>query len=161
MPRSASAHFSFILVICGPVGAIAALLLASSGRRVLVIEAATAVYPLPRAVHIDAHSARILASILPASTVTALLTPMQHCMFTDASGRQLLRFDCGEHRLHGLHSDFIIDQPEVERALRSRFAAHPNITFIQGDSVIAVLESLEGERRRVRVTTAADRRFSG
>ena len=156
MPAACAArHNAFIVVGCGPVGAVTALLLAASGRSVLVLEAATAVYPLPRAVHIDAHSARILATVLPASAVASLLTPMQHCTFSTADGRRLLRFSSRTHRSHGLCSDFIIDQPELERALRDRFATHPNLTLLQDETVTDVHEPTNGAQHRVRVTTAS------
>ena len=160
MPVSTAQHYSFNVVGCGPIGAVTALLLAATGRTVLVLEAATAVYPLPRAVHIDAHSARILASILPASTIATLLSPMQHCTFTDRRGRQLLQFTCQQHRSHGIHSDFVIDQPALETALRQCFIAHPNITLCQGDAVTAVLERAMGGCCDVHVTTKSGHQFS-
>ena len=160
MPPVTAAHYSFIVVGCGPVGAVAALLLAASHRSILVIESSTEVYPLPRAVHIDAHSARLLASILPASTFASLISPMQHCTFEDAQSRQLLHFACRQHSSHGLHGDFLIDQPELERALRSRLVDHSNLTFIQADTVIDVQERSGSEQPHVHVTTASGRRFS-
>lgn len=101
------------------------------------------------------HSARILATLLPASAIATLLSPMQHCTFTDQHGQELLRFTCQQHRSHRLHSDYIIDQPALERALRARFVTHPNITFIQGDTLTAIQERVDGKRHTVYVTTAA------
>ena len=160
MSCSTAVQYSFIVVGCGPVGAVTALLLAASDRSVLVVESDRTVYPLPRAVHIDAHSARILASILPASVIGTLVSPMQHCTFTDARGRQLVQFTCKQHCSHGVHSDFIIDQPALERALRTQFAAYPNITFVQGDTVTDVHERADGEQCTVHVTTASGHVFS-
>ena len=162
MPATTAAieHHAFLVVGCGPVGAVTALLLAASRRSVLVLEAATAVYPLPRAVHIDAHSARILATLLPASICATLLSPMQHCTFTTGRGRQLLRFTSRIHLTHELHSDFIIDQPALERALRSRFAFHPNLSFKQGETVTGVEERNNNTQRSVFVTAASGAKYS-
>ena len=159
MRSSSAAHYSFIIVGCGPVGAVTALLLAPTSRPILVLESSTAVHPLPRAVHIDAHSARILASLLPA--MATLLTPMQHCTFTNSEGQQQLRFTSGRHRSHGSYSDFLIDQPAVERALRARLSTYSNVTFIQGETVTVVRETANGPQHNVYVTTTGCRSFGG
>ena len=49
-----------ILVVgCGPVGAMAALRAAQHGLSVIVIDQSTEIYPLPRAIGLDAEGQRL------------------------------------------------------------------------------------------------------
>jgi 3-(3-hydroxy-phenyl)propionate hydroxylase len=51
-----------VIIGCGPVGALAANLLARSGLSVLVLEKEADLHPLPRAVHLDHEMMRLFQS---------------------------------------------------------------------------------------------------
>jgi 3-(3-hydroxy-phenyl)propionate hydroxylase len=62
-----------IIVGAGPVGLLTALLLKQRGVDVLIVERQAALYPLPRAVCVDAEAERTLRSAGLASALETLL----------------------------------------------------------------------------------------
>ena len=127
--------YDVVIVGLGPVGAVAAHLLGLDGQSVLCIEAEAAVYPLPRAVHLDAHAVRILQHLgllsrllsPPSSSAPPVMTAMSHCSFLDPAYQPLLRFPSLVSFLHGLHSSYLFSQPELERALRASLSLLPSV----------------------------------
>jgi 3-(3-hydroxy-phenyl)propionate hydroxylase len=82
-----------VLVIGGgPTGVTLAALLARRGVSVIVAEKDVAIYPLPRAAHIDHEGMRILQKAGAAEAVMATSRQADRYEFRNAKGRVLLCF---------------------------------------------------------------------
>jgi hypothetical protein len=77
----------------GPTGATLANLLAGQGLTVLVLERDPTIYPLPRAIHMDAETMRIFQSAGIGSELSAHVLPAAGVRFISGSGRVLHAFD--------------------------------------------------------------------
>jgi len=80
----------------GPTGVTLAVLLARRGVKVIVAEKEAAIYPLPRAAHIDHECMRILQEAGVADEVMATSRRASRYDFLNAKGEVLLRFDGAE-----------------------------------------------------------------
>ena len=152
----------------GPTGVTLAVLLARRGVRVIVAEKEAAIYPLPRAAHIDHECMRILQEAGVAGRVMATSRHTARYDFLNARGKVLLRFD-GADKIGpgGWPAANMIHQPSVEAALRDALAAEQDATlhcrwtlqsFAQdNDGVTATLATPDGERTvRARYLVGAD-----
>ena len=110
----------------GPTGVTLAVLLAQQGVSVLVAEKEAAIYPLPRAAHLDHETMRILQAAGVADAVAATSRTTDRYDFLTANGQVLLRFE-GTARTGpgGWPGANMIHQPSVEAALRGRLAELP------------------------------------
>lgn len=108
-----------VVVGAGPVGLVAAALLAAHGVRTLVLERFAAPYPLPRAVHVDDEVVRILQQLGLHDAFAAISRPAAGMRLLDADHRVLAEFsrDTGEGQL-GYPQSNLFDQPELEKLLR-------------------------------------------
>ena len=118
----------------GPTGATLANLLGEQGVSTLVLERETNVYPLPRAVHFDGETMRILQSIGLQDAVKAIARPdTQGMHFVSGTGQTLLiRQGSDQPGLQGHHNSWYFDQPELEALLRQRMAQHPSVRLCLG-----------------------------
>lgn len=152
----------------GPTGVTLALVAARHGATVIVCDREAAIYPLPRAAHIDHEVMRIFQGVGAADAIAATSRRAAHYDFLTADGEILLRFE-GADQLGpgGWPVGNMIHQPSMERALRERLAATPGATLHTGwtyrahqaeaDGVIADFETAEGQRRiRARYLVGAD-----
>jgi len=91
---SASVPESVDVAIVGadPVGCALALLLGKRGRSVLLLERHSDPYPLPRAVHFDDETARILQACGIGADLPALSEPATTYEWRNGEGVPLLRF---------------------------------------------------------------------
>ena len=76
----------FAIVGYGPVGQSLAIALAQRGHRVLVLERATGLHPLPRAVGFDHETARILQSLGLAEALPGFTAPCERYEWRNATG---------------------------------------------------------------------------
>jgi 3-(3-hydroxy-phenyl)propionate hydroxylase len=152
----------------GPTGATLAILLAQRGVTVIVAEKEAAIYPLPRAAHVDHECMRILAEAGAAAEIMATSRRAARYDFLNARGKLLLRFD-GADQIGpgGWPIANMIHQPSVEAALRQALAACPAAQFraswellsfdAEDDGISARLATPEGERTlRARYLVGAD-----
>lgn len=77
----------------GPTGVTLAILLARRGVSVIVAEEEAAIYPLPRAAHIDHEGMRILQAAGVAEAVMQTARRASRYDFLNAKGEVLLRFE--------------------------------------------------------------------
>ncbi|MDE2340384.1 MAG: bifunctional 3-(3-hydroxy-phenyl)propionate/3-hydroxycinnamic acid hydroxylase, partial [Alphaproteobacteria bacterium] len=112
-----------IIIGCGPVGALAANLLGRAGLSVLVLEKETALYPQPRAVHIDHEMMRLFQS---AGVLARILPDVR-----ETDGHLHIGADLGVIRYMGTRNkprpfgwanDYFFYQPELEAHLRAGLA---------------------------------------
>jgi 3-(3-hydroxy-phenyl)propionate hydroxylase len=121
-----------LIVGAGPTGVSAATMLAQRGIDSLLIDRYAAVYPLPRAVHLDDEVHRILQGMGVADAFAGISEPRQGLVIVDNRLRIMARFDrtrtVGDH---GWPQANFFDQPEFEEALRANLRRFPG-TRIQG-----------------------------
>ena len=153
----------------GPTGVTLAVLLAQRGVKVIVAEKAAAIYPLPRAAHLDHECMRILQQAGVADDVMATSRRVARYDFLNARRRVLLRFD-GSDRIGtgGWPAANMIHQPSVEAALRRALANRDAAVMHSGwevgsiradgdDGMMAEIATPDGARTiRSRYIVAAD-----
>jgi 3-(3-hydroxy-phenyl)propionate hydroxylase len=157
-----------LIVGGGPTGVTLALLLAQRGVRVVVAEKEAAIYPLPRAAHLDHEVMRILQQCGVAGRVAATSRTSARYDFLTANREVLLRFE-GMDAIGpgGWPASNMIHQPSVEAALRDALADQPTATLRErwefrsfvdcADGVTATFATPAGERDiRARYLIGAD-----
>ncbi len=140
-----------LIVGAGPTGVAAATMLAQRGIDALLIDRYPAVYPLPRAVHLDDEVHRILQGMGAADGFTAISESRMGLVIVDNRLRVMARFDrtraVGDH---GWPQANFFDQPELEEVLRENLARFPG-TRIQGRTeLVSYEQDLAGGQRPVR-----------
>lgn len=129
-----------LIVGAGPTGVTAATMLAQRGIDSLLIDRYAAVYPLPRAVHLDDEIHRILQGMGLSDAFAAISEPRQGLVIVDNRLRIMARFDrtraVGDH---GWPQANFFDQPELEEVLRRNLARFPG-TRIQGRTELVSFE---------------------
>lgn len=137
-----------VIAGAGPVGVIAAILLARRGMPSLIIERHAEPYGLPRAVHIDDEVFRALQDVGIAEDFAAISRPFPGMRLLDASYRTMAEFARStDPGINGYPQANFFDQPDLERILRDALAAYPQIEL----RTAAELVSLEQDGVEVRV----------
>lgn len=124
-----------VVVGAGPTGLVAALLLARRGVAVTVLERRTGVHPLPRAVHLDDESVRVLQAAGAGDGFAAISRPAAGLRLLDARLRPFAQFRRAARGVHGAPESNLFDQPDLEELLRSVVAGSPRITLREGVEV--------------------------
>lgn len=157
-----------LIVGGGPAGVTLAVLLAKRGVSVIVVEKEAAIYPLPRAAHIDHEGMRVLQEAGVADAIMATSRRANRYDFLNAKGELLLRFEGGEQTgPGGWPAANMIHQPSVEAELRKVLADLPGAqlhnrwemkTFTDdGQGVTATIATPDGEKTlRARYLVGAD-----
>ncbi|MGW2830325.1 bifunctional 3-(3-hydroxy-phenyl)propionate/3-hydroxycinnamic acid hydroxylase MhpA [Streptomyces sp. NPDC001286] len=127
-----------VIIGAGPVGVMAALLLARRGVRTVVLERHQDVYPLPRAVATDDEVRRILQAAGVGEEFAAIARPSNGLRLLDARHRVRAEIRRTGHGHHGYPQTSMFDQPELERLLRDALAWHPECELRGGVEVIGV-----------------------
>ena len=152
----------------GPTGVTLAILLARRGVSVIVAEKEAAIYPLPRAAHIDHEGMRILQEAGVADAVMKTARRASRYDFLNAKGDVLLRFEGAEQiGPGGWPAANMIHQPSVEAELHKALAEQPSaelhhnweLTAFEddGDGISAQVATPEGQRTiRCRYLVGAD-----
>jgi 3-(3-hydroxy-phenyl)propionate hydroxylase len=157
-----------LIVGGGPSGVTLAVLLARRGVKVIVAEKEAAIYPLPRAAHIDHEGMRVLQEAGVAQAIMATSRRANRYDFLNAKGQLLLRFEGGDQiGPGGWPAANMIHQPGVEAELRKVLDGLPEAELHNrwemtaftddGDGVTATLATPDGERTvRARYLVGAD-----
>lgn len=126
----------------GPVGQLLAILLGQRGWRVRVFERWPALYPLPRAVHLDHEVARILQG---AGVIEALLPrtePASIYEWRNADGDVLIRIGRdAERSLSGWPESLMFCQPELEQILDQRVRLLTSVRVEWGSEVVGLRDA--------------------
>jgi 3-(3-hydroxy-phenyl)propionate hydroxylase len=144
-----------IIIGAGPTGLVAATLLAQNGVECLVLERWEAVYPQPRAVHLDDEVYRSLARLGLGDAIAAISRPCRGLRLVDRDMRVLAEFhrDTDQGR-HGYPQANMFDQPDLEQLLRDNLSRHASATIRGGVEVTALTQDGDGPVR-VEVTDRA------
>jgi 3-(3-hydroxy-phenyl)propionate hydroxylase len=136
------------IIGCGPVGAMAANLLAHEGLAVAVLEQSHEHYPLPRAVHLDHEMMRLFQT---AGVVDRVLPDMVatdgHLHVGADHGAIRYMGTLGRPKPFGWSNDYFFYQPELEAHLRAAFADTGKVALQSGAS----FTGLESDARGVTV----------
>lgn len=136
-----------MVVGAGPVGLTAALLLARRGRAVLVVERHERPYGLPRAVHLDDESVRVLQAAGVADAFASVSRPMAGLRLLDADGRVLVEFARAPGAgVHGWPQASMFSQPDLEELLRAEVARQPLVELRTGTEVTGLTAGDDGVR---------------
>jgi len=138
------------------VGAVAANLLGLAGINAIAVDALPAVWSTPRAIGMDHEVMRILQSIGMADAMAAHMDEYRPSEYRSADGRLLRRFDTlPEPYPLAWPPNIVFVQPELERALRERLAAHRSIEVRLGHKVVSASLSADESRLGVQGATGA------
>ncbi len=139
-----------VIVGAGPTGLTAAALLGRYGVACLVLERWDAVYPQPRAVHLDDEVHRILGRLGLAGEFAAVSWPCHGLRLLDPDLRVLAEFrrSPGAGR-HGYPEANMFDQPDLEHLLRAHLATIGSVTLRGNTEVTGLRQDATGVRVEV------------
>jgi len=133
----------------------AATLLAQHGVDCLVLDRWAAVYPQPRAVHLDDEIYRVIARLGIADEFAAISRPTLGLRLLDNRSRVLAEFHRDpSHSPNGFPQANMFDQPELEALLRANLKRYPNAQ-LRGDALVTEVAD-NGNRVRVMFTDRSD-----
>ncbi|HRA36040.1 MAG TPA: bifunctional 3-(3-hydroxy-phenyl)propionate/3-hydroxycinnamic acid hydroxylase, partial [Acidimicrobiales bacterium] len=130
-----------VIVGCGPAGLVLAILLGQAGRSVAVLERWPQPYPLPRAVHFDHETGRILQACGIGAELRAMSEPAEVYEWRNAAGTTLLRFGRIGAGLSGWPQSSMFCQPELEALLERRADTLPGVTIHRGVEVTGLTQA--------------------
>ena len=147
-----------LIVGYGPVGRLLALKLGQRGHHVLVVDRQTAAYPLPRAVHMDDETARILQSVAASpSQMPHIVEPYDDLYeWRSADGTPLLRLNWSGRGPSGWNVSNFFYQPAMEAALNDQMEALDTVTVLRGWRAITHID--HGTHVDIELRTATDDR---
>ncbi|MFZ6780454.1 bifunctional 3-(3-hydroxy-phenyl)propionate/3-hydroxycinnamic acid hydroxylase [Undibacterium sp. Ji83W] len=137
-----------LLIGLGPVGAAAANLLGRYGVRTLVIEKSADIFKAPRAIALDNEALRILqmAGLEDGAFETLAIAKVQ--MRSPLFGKYARANTTGQCDGHPRLVTFY--QPELERTLRERLAAYPDVHVALSTELTSITENAQGIRVEIR-----------
>lgn len=138
-----SARRDVVVVGAGPVGLVAALLLADAGVRTTLVEKQTEPGDLPRAISLQDESFRTLEQLGVADALKAESLLDTGSRYFGLGDRLLLEARPVASRLgHPAKTQF--DQPVLERLLWDRAVAHEELEFLRGGEAIGFTQDADG-----------------
>ena len=129
----------------GPTGITTAALLAQRGMTVRVLERATEIYDLPRAIVMDDEIQRVIQGLGAIEGLRAITTPLAGAEFVDTAGSRIMgvEIDLEREYQHGHFPNVTYYQPQLEAFLRS-VATNAGAELVLGVDVDAVAQDDEG-----------------
>ena len=123
---------------CGPVGAVAGNLAGAAGLSTSIIERATDVFKLPRAIHFDAHIMRILQQAQIADDILPETRVWKRSTFYGADGQPIRVHEWPDDQIYGWDAHYLFYQPTLEKLLRAGLNRHGSVDVQSGVEVVAV-----------------------
>lgn len=142
-----------LIVGYGPVGQVAAILLAQRGLTVRVVEKWATPYSMPRAVSYDGEASRILATCGLGDALDTVTELSGEYTWKNGFGRTLLHVKVAEDGPNGWPDSISFYQPGLEARLAERGAALPGVEVLRGLEVTALAD--RGDRVDVTAVDAA------
>jgi 2-polyprenyl-6-methoxyphenol hydroxylase-like FAD-dependent oxidoreductase len=148
-------HVPVVIVGAGPTGMAAATLLAQYGVDNLILDRWPAVYPQPRAVHLDDEIYRVIARLGIAEEFASISRPTLGLRLLDNRFRILAEFTRDTSRgRNGFPQANMFDQPELEAVLRANLKRYPHAALRGNAEVSGVTDA--GTHVRVTFTDRTD-----
>ncbi len=144
MSATVTDRTNVVVVGAGPVGCALALLLGARGRSVVVVERHAGPYPLPRAVHFDDETARILQACGLGPELPGLAEPATTYEWRNGDGVPLLRFATPEQGRQGWPSANMFNQPDLEARLFDRVEEAPGVSLLWGTTAVDAGQDPDG-----------------
>ena len=139
--------YDVAIVGYGPAGAVAAALLGQQGLGVYVCERLPDVYEMPRAIALDHEIMRVFQQLGVVDAVAPFCEPFTPSEYFGVDGQLIRRMTMvAPPYPQGYTPSMVFTQPPVERALRARVAALPNVTVELGVELTRIVQ--DDERRR-------------
>ncbi|MEC3993766.1 bifunctional 3-(3-hydroxy-phenyl)propionate/3-hydroxycinnamic acid hydroxylase [Actinacidiphila sp. DG2A-62] len=139
-----AARHDVAVVGFGPVGQLLALQLGRAGHDVVVLERWPRPYDLPRAVHFDDETGRILQNAGVGDAVRAVTDPVpDHYEWRNRHGDPLVRIDWSGTGPSGWPVANFFSQPQLEAVLTEAVGAQPTVTVLRGHEVVDVSDTGE------------------
>ncbi|MER7798380.1 FAD-dependent monooxygenase [Microbacterium sp. NPDC096154] len=139
-----------VVVGAGPIGLVAALLLADAGVRTTIVEKATAPGDLPRAISLQDESFRTFEQLGVADALKAESLLDTGSRYFGLGEKLLLEAKPVASRMgHPAKTQF--DQPILEQLLWDRAVAHEGLEFVRGAEATSITHDTDG----VAVTVSA------
>jgi 3-(3-hydroxy-phenyl)propionate hydroxylase len=138
-----------LVVGCGPVGAVAANLAGVAGLSTLVLERETEPFPLPRAIHFDAHIMRILQQAQIAKALEPETRVWHRSTFYGADSEPIRVHAWPTDKPYGWEPHYLFYQPTMEALLRRGIGTHRSVALRTGVEVTGLTQDAAG----VTVTT--------
>jgi 3-(3-hydroxy-phenyl)propionate hydroxylase len=132
-----------LIVGCGPVGAVAANLAGVAGLSTLVLERELEPFPLPRAVHFDAHIMRILQQARIATVLEPQTRVWRRSTFYGADALPIRVHDWPTDKPYGWDPHYLFYQPTMEALLRAGLRAHRNVELRTGVEVTGLRQDAD------------------
>jgi 2-polyprenyl-6-methoxyphenol hydroxylase-like FAD-dependent oxidoreductase len=150
-----------VVVGAGPVGCALSLLLGARGRSVLLVERHNGPYPLPRAVHFDDETARILQACGLGGELSGLSEPATTYEWRNGEGLPLLRFETPLQGRQGWPSANMFNQPDLEDRLFDRVEATEHVSLQWGHAAVGIGQDGDGAWVEVEPADSGARRRVG
>ena len=144
MSAPSAAGGPVVVVGAGPVGLLAALLLARLGVAVQLLERHEQAWPHPRAVHLDDEAVRVLQAAGLADAFVARSRPARGLRLVDPDGRVRAEFDRSGRGPGGWPRASHFDQPDLEDLLAVAVRAEPLVDLRRGVQVLDVRPCPQG-----------------
>jgi 3-(3-hydroxy-phenyl)propionate hydroxylase len=142
----------------GPAGAMAAALLGQQGLRVYACDKLPGVYEIPRAISLDHEILRVFQQLGLVDAIAPHMEPFTPSEYYGVDGALIRRMTMvAPPYPQGYTPSVVFTQPPVERALRARVAAMPNVTVDLGCEVVAVEQGPKAATLQVRGAQGATR----
>ena len=144
----------------GPVAKLLATLLGQKGWKVGIYERFVEPYGLPRAVHYDHETARILQSALPTNIVESIsqIVP-DFYEWQNANRQALLKIDWSQYGISGWPGDMFFNQPELEEVMDEACRKQSTVSVNLGYDAIElnefdkyvelIVKDLHGEKTKI------------
>ncbi|BDI05623.1 bifunctional 3-(3-hydroxy-phenyl)propionate/3-hydroxycinnamic acid hydroxylase [Sphaerotilus microaerophilus] len=134
-----------LIVGAGPSGVGLANLLGKAGLSVLLIDRHPGVLQIPRAVHLDGETMRVIQSMGLAQAAMPVLRPGHSMHWVNAVGETLL-VRLGQVGLgsQGWHNDYYFHQPDLEAVLRQGLARYPTVRLRERLELRGLSQDVEG-----------------
>ena len=125
--------YDVAIVGFGPVGAVAAGLLGQAGFSVFVCERLRGVYEIPRALALDHEIMRVFQQLSVVDEIARYCEPFTPSEYYGVAGQLIRRMTMVEPPYpQGYTPSLVFSQPAVERVLRARVKACPNVHIVEG-----------------------------
>ena len=144
MPNDRQLPHDVAIVGLGPTGAVLANLSGLCGLRVVVLERERTTQNLPRAVHFDGEVMRIFQTLGVADRVAAVSRVNAGMRFVDPAGKLILDWPRPQEvGPQGWYPSYRFHQPDLEKILRDRLRAMPNVGVLLGTDVTSIDQDAE------------------